>query len=481
MDCQGGDGPPRPGRTGPRPAGKPITARSAALLVLADLRDPRQTARASIDALIARYDLPPRDLALTWELVMGLVRHRLTLIRLLGSVVERGWPRVQRPLQDILMLGAYQLVWLDGVPAFAAVNEAVEAAKAAGGLRAGRFVNASLRQLLRDIEHHRFRSTEADPTRAVPIDDQLSCQFRRAVLPDPAEYPVEHLAYATSHPVQLVGRWVKAFGMERTQAACRAGTMRPPTFIRPNRLRTDPAGLVDRLKREGIHAQATSCGRIAVAEQAAALIHSGAFADGWFQPQDPTSMRVVQEMHLSPGQVVLDLCAGFGTKTTQMAEAMNDTGTVLACDKDEGKLEALQANVRRLGLRIVRTVMAAELAPAVEATGELDWILIDAPCSNTGVLARRPEARYRVNRPTLAKLAALQQDLLALAAGLAGPRTRLMYSTCSLELAENEEVIQAFAVAHPRWRLAGTRRIWPAAGPDLTDWQDGGYWAVWAR
>jgi len=315
-----------------------LDSRAAALRVLAEVRTPNKNAREAIDAVIERHRLNEQEAALATELVMGVIRHRLTLRRLLGAIAENRFKRIERPIQDILMLAAYQIVWLDRIPPFAAVNEAVEQAKIEGGRRAGKFANAVLRQLLRDIDHRRITREKTDPCRSIPIDADMSCQFNRAVLPDPADNPVEHLAWATSHPAWLVARWMGSFGREKTAEICQAGMARPPVFLRPNRLKTDLDGLIERLNGERIGAEADGTGESAVVQQAGGLTRCQGFAEGWFQPQDRTAGAPVARMDLRPGQVVLDMCAGLGTKSTQMAEIMDNRGTVLASDTDPAKL-----------------------------------------------------------------------------------------------------------------------------------------------
>jgi len=475
------------GMYAPDPADEPRhphdarSARWAALQVLADLHQGCRTVHEAIATLSERHELPQAERALTTELALGVVRHRLTLARLLGGIAAHGWKRIDRRLQRILMLGAYQLIWLDGIPAFAAVDEAVGQAKSRGGPRAARFVNAVLRQLQRDIEHRRFPLEQSDPTRAIPLDTTTCCQFRRAVLPDPALRPVDHLSLSTSHPIWLVSRWAATFGIEKTQQICRMALCRPPIVLRPNRLRTDAASLAQRLRDEGLDPESDSGDDVVAIRHPGQLTHMAAFADGLFQVQDRTARAVVREMSPQSGQIIIDLCAGSGTKTTQMAELMENRGTILASDKDQSRLAALQENCTRLGLTIVCTVHAAELEASARTLSHLDWILVDAPCSNTGVLARRPEARYRVNSQSLAALAELQLKLLARADGLATAHTRLAYSTCSLEPEENEQIAGRFSRAHRKWRLRASRLTLPSAGPSPSHWQDGGYWAIWDR
>lgn len=456
-------------------------ARWAAWRILSDLREGRRTARESIDDLAGRTPLPPQELALAAELVMGVVRHRLTLAKVLGGYATHGWQRVSRQLQDILMTGAYQIIWLDSVPAFAAVNEAVEQGWAAGGAKASRFVNAILRQLLRDIEHRRLPVGQADLMRAIPVNDAECLQFRRAVLTDPGVNLTTYLAEVTSHPTWLVGRWIRHFGRAATEAICRAGMRRPATMLRPNRLRIDGGGLAARLREQGFAAELTPTGGVVVTSSAAGLMQSEAFMAGLFQPQDPTAMRAVQHMDLSPGQTVLDLCAGVGTKSTQMAEMMGNRGLIVATDKDAGRLELLRANCTRLGVGIVRATAAEEIRATAAGLERVDWILVDAPCSNTGVLSRRPEARYRVDERALRELAAIQARVLDLADELARPGTRLLYATCSLEPEENEQAAAAFAVRHAGWAMTDSELTLPSHDGPVAGWHDGGYWSCWHR
>jgi 16S rRNA (cytosine967-C5)-methyltransferase len=245
-------------------------------------------------------------------------------------------------------------------------------------------------------------------------------------------------------------------------------------------LRVTAAELLEHLQREGITAKATTNGSVVIAHSMP-IIRTTAFIEGLLQPQDPTSMEVVRHMGLSPGQTVLDLCAGLGTKSTQMAEMMRNQGVVLASDIDESKLSMLSANCQRLGHTIVQTVSGDQVDESAKALPGLDWILIDAPCSNTGVLARRPEARYRLNERAFEKLAGLQLELLEQASKLAQPQTRMMYSTCSIDEQENEQLVATFVQSHPKWRPQKSRLTLPAAGNAAVEWRDGGYFAILVR
>lgn len=452
-------------------------ARDAAVHLLASLHLGDPASRDSLDVLLSRSDIPPRERSLAHEFILGVVRHHLTLRHVISVLSGREWKNINRKIQPVLLIGAYQLIYLDRVPPFAAVHEAVEQAKRAGGPPAGRFVNAVLRRLDRDIEHRRIGRQPADPIRAIPVYGDACCQLRTPVLPDPGRQPIDHLALSTSHPIWLVSRWVSAFGLDQAREICYSGMCRPPLVLRPNRLRTDLNSLAESLRADGLDVIPDDESGVLILPDAAHITQSGAFRTGHFQMQDRTAISVVQAMDLKPGAVVIDLCSGPGTKTTQMAEIMNDTGTILASDKDDERLALVRENCTRLGVTCVRTVPPWEREAAFRALDRIDWILIDAPCSNTGVLARRPEARYRVAPRSLASLVSLQKELVSEAVRFARPRTRLAYSTCSLEPEENEGLLDWFGEQHPDWRVTAMRRTFPAAGQGPVGWRDGGFWA----
>ena len=176
---------------------------------------------------------------------------------------------------------------------------------------------------------------------------------------------------------------------------------------------------------------------------------------------------------------VLDLCAAPGTKTTHLAERMQDTGEIVAVDVSAEKLDRIQDNCRRMGLKIVRPLLAEHIAPLMERP--FDLVLVDVPCSNTGVLARRAEARWRFSAANLAKLARDQRSLLRLGAEFVRSGGRLVYSTCSLEDEENRQAVRDVLRGEPTLRLLEQRSIRPTGAADPTRWLDGGYYAVLAR
>jgi 16S rRNA (cytosine967-C5)-methyltransferase len=453
--------------------------RWAALRVLSDLREGRRTARAGIDRLVGKTQVPEREARFAHELVMGVLRHRLTLEHVLGRLARRGWDGIGRRLQDILLVAGYQLIYLDGVPDYAAINEAVEQAKREGGPRTARFVNGLLRGLQRSITQPRA-SIDSSPSRhALPIGCNQCCRFGEPILPDADTQLAEHLSVATSHPTYLVSTWLDQYGPAQAAEICRVGMERPTLFLRPNPRKTTAIELQATLAAEGIEAEVTDDGNMLCVAHAFGLMRTRSHANGLFQVQDRIAALPVARMKLAPDGVVADLCAGLGTKATQMAERVGDKGRILAADVDEKKLDQLERNANRLGLTNIETVSIDRLEDRLARLERLDWILLDVPCSNTGVLARRPEARYRLTSARAFKrFHEAQRSLLSQAARLARPPSRIMYSTCSIDPSENESMSEWFAQTHPEWRLSDARLTLPAAGNRPCDWRDGGYWAV---
>jgi len=456
----------------------PRTARGAALEALERAASRPGFLRDHLHAVFDEWNLPARDRALATQLASGAVRHRRTIGYLLGRLREgprAGRRPVQPPLRRVLEVGAFQLLFLDRVPAYAAVGEAVEAAlrlRGSGRRKAAGFVNALLRALAGRILG---RDPEGRPgPDAVPHPEGGVVRLAEPMLPDPADGPAAFLGVAYSYPDWLVERWLAAYGPEQTEAICRWQNRRPRTFARVTGGEAGAAVLRQRLAAEGFEAPpgprpGTLDLSALPAERLTALAEAGEVT-----VQDPSAMAPVEALDPQPGETVLDLCAAPGTKTTQMVEAMGGRGWVVACDVDEAKLEALRRLVAARRLEGV-DVVHADQVEAHAPSGGFDAALVDVPCSNTGVLARRVEARWRVGPDGLEELADLQRRLLERAMGLVRPGGRVVYSTCSLLPEENDRLIRDALRGREGWRLAGRDLIFP--GPD----RDGAFWALVVR
>lgn len=455
-------------------------ARDIALRAVEQARRQRCFVEQALETCLVRA-AGPAEAGLARELAMGVIRHKLTLSCLVSAVLEGDIRRIDPVLQDVLFIGVYQLVWLGRVPSFAAVSQAVEQAKRIGGRKAGGLVNAVLRQLLRHRREQRCVFEQADPRRCVRVDHEHGCLFEIDLFDDPEAAPVKYYSLATSCPENLVNRWRRLFGPSRAGELCWAGQFRPPTCLRANCLRIEPGELARRLESEGLGIEYDAERGVVFLVGSPSIRGLSAFKEGLFQPQDPTAMGVVLRAGPQPGQKVLDLCAAPGTKATHMAELMADEGVVVACDVDGEKLARIERGARRLGISIVQTALPDQLAELRGRVGGFDLILVDAPCSNTGVLARRPEARYRFSAGRLRSLTALQGRLLDQAAGLAEKHTRIIYSTCSIEPEENEQAVQKFCERHSSWLLAESLLTLPEAAASRVACHDGGFVAELRR
>jgi 16S rRNA (cytosine967-C5)-methyltransferase len=446
-----------------------LSARDAALEALTRVEEGAGLLRDELHDLFKHFDLEPRDRGLALQLAAGAIRHRRTL-RLIVSHLRGSHGReasIQPPLRRILELGAFQLLFLDRVPAYAVVNEAAQAARRTAGARSGDkaagFVNGVLRGLGRLIAG---RDPEGRLARnALPHPEGGVVRLKEPVLPDPKESRAAYLGAAYSFPDWLVARWLEAFG-DRAEELCRWSNRRPRVFARINPIRESylsPSELV-----EGTHA-----GSVDVSEIEPERLET-ILTEGSLTVQDPSAMLAVEALAPAPGENVLDLCASPGTKTTQIVEAMGDRGRIVACDRSEDKLTPIRETVAARGLASVTVCMSGEIA-SVAPPGGFDAALVDVPCSNTGVLARRVEVRWRLRPDDLQELPRIQGELLARAAGLIRPGGRLVYSTCSLQREENDEVIDRFLKGSPGWRLVRSDLVLPGAD------HDGAFRALLAR
>ena len=381
------------------------------------------------------------DRALVQELTFGVVRWQATLDWLIARKTNG---RTQKlTLQVLLRLGLYQIFWLQRIPDHAAVNETVELARQLGfGPQSG-FINAILRSYIR----------ERDDTQKL-LSDLKDTQP----------------ALGFSHPEWLVDRWRSRWGDEKLRKLLEWNNTPPATFARVNTLRADPESLLAHWEDEGVNAIPRSFDWVTqplVYEMKSfpPLAHSPSFQSGFFYVQDPSTLLAVAKLDPRPGEQILDLCAAPGGKTTFAAQLMNNQGLIVARDPFANRRTLIQQNCLRLGVTCVK------LESLDEPSGDtFDRILVDAPCSNTGVIRRRVDSRWRVNAEEIERLARTQLELLHSSATQPRSGGVLVYSTCSIEPEENENVVQAFLRDHPGFRLDFERTLLP-----FVDGVDGAY------
>ena len=387
-----------------------------------------------LETALASAQLSPADRGLCQEIVYGVVRWQATLDWLIAR--KTGGREQKSALQNLLRLGLYQIFWLDRIPDHAAVHETVELAKQNGyGPQAG-FVNAVLRGYLR----------EADETKKL-LD----------------ELKISRPALGWSHPEWLVEKWRKNFGDEKTRQLLEWNNTPPKTFARVNTLKTDAGKLVERWREENVEYDFSThdwTGENLAFELKShpPLASLKSFRDGWFYLQDPSTLLAPAMLGAQPGETVLDLCAAPGGKTAFIAQMMNNEGKIVANDVSEERLKLIRENCKRLGVTCAAAVLSStfNLQPST-----FDRILVDAPCSNTGVMRRRVDLRWRISSDEILRLKKTQLDLLRLAAAKIKSGGTLIYSTCSLEPEENSEVVKEFLAEHSSFKLESERQLLP--------------------
>ena len=335
-----------------------------------------------------------------------------------------------------MRLGAYQIFFLDRVPASAAVNESVRLAKTLGGKAIAGFVNAVLRAM----------------TRAETIP-----------LPDPADDPILHLSVKHSHPEWLVKRWLPRLGPEQTIALCAANNEIPPVTVRVNPLKTTRDALSAELKRAGIDVMSCRVSSSGLMLRGVAhLTELPAYQRGEFYVQDEAAQLVGLAVDPKPGERILDACAAPGGKSTHLAELMGDRGEVVAADAGAKRLKRIVENAGRLGHTSIRPVVA-DVTRDSSALGKTayDRILVDAPCSGLGILRRNPEAKWYKTEAVIGTMAMLQLKILDKVAPLLKHGGVLVYSTCTTEPEENENIVGSFLARHPDFQIDSLRPLWP--------------------
>lgn len=397
----------------------PSRSREGAVAILREVL--RHGAEAAPLLAARGAGLSPPDRDLLRELVLGVLRHRSALDAELASVCRAPLARLAPGLREILEVALYQLRHLDRVPGYAAVDEAVRQARAGGGERAAKLVNAVLRKL--------------------------------ADRPGPARSAVRstaELARDTSHPEFLVRRWVERFGRETACRILEADNARSGLDLLANPRRTDRDRLREALAAEGVESEPSPLSPLGLSVVSGNPLASPLLAEGHFTVQDVGAQALA--LLLPPGDLLVDLAAAPGGKSFA-ALALGRAKRTVSLDRSRMRLSRFTENARRLGMPEARAVAADFLAPPLPA-GRFDRVLLDAPCSGTGTLRKIPEIRYRLSPGAISKLAGSQAQAVAAACDLLAPGGFVLYATCSLEAEENEEVVAKVLAARPDLEVA---------------------------
>ncbi|HVT90080.1 MAG TPA: transcription antitermination factor NusB [Tepidisphaeraceae bacterium] len=390
----------------------------------------------------------PRDLALAEQIRVGVIKNLIFLQYLIGHYAERS--KIDDLVRKILCIGLFQLRFLDRIPPSAAVDEAVNQARRFGRSTSAGFVNAVLRRATREPN--------------VPLPDKQI---------DPRRYA----EIVLSHPPELFDRLSTQLGQADAIRFCEHDNSEPPTLAR-----LFSGILIEQLQIDGVTIQPHEQSGIVIVESARRATFANWAARGLAQVQDATAAAVINHLDLRPGQSVLDRCAGLGTKTFQVRDLIGDSGSMMAVDPAHDRCKALRDLIQLRRIANIAVVESRLLREVVDLEARaFDRILVDAPCSNSGVLARRPEARYSQTPQALESLASLQNEILNDTAAYLRPDGLLAYSTCSIWPEENEDRIKQFLQTHRDYEMVSMHSTLPGLSPAPTTYHDGGFVAVLRR
>jgi 16S rRNA (cytosine967-C5)-methyltransferase len=395
------------------------SARRVALAALRTWRREKEFADAVISSALSKAEFQSADRAFAVELFYGVVRNR-TLLDFWIRELRRG--RVDEDLRDILRIGLYQL-FIAKTPEHAAVYETVDLSPK----RQHAIINAILRSAARDRRSLQRRANS------------------------------QSLDVRTSHPQFLIERWTKQFGGGAAEALCTWNNQAPPIYARINRLKIDRQSFLERYRNARTLPKVSNF--VELPAPAKALDQGDCYV------QDPSTSIACELLQTKPGEKILDACAAPGGKTGYLAELMANQGLLIACDREPARLNLLDENLARLGVRIAKIVchdwMKSAVPPEILSAAPFDRILIDAPCTNTGVMRRRVDVRWRLKPADFNRMRARQIEITRAVIPFLKPGGILVYSTCSLEREENEDVVQTLLRVMSILQLEEERRSTP--------------------
>ena len=402
-----------------------LDARGAALIVLREFRQGRDL-RTSLNAATDRV-ADARDRALAAQIVLGVVRNTALLDYYVASASNVPLRKIEPQALDILRAAVYQIAFLDKVPNSAAVNEAVNEARRKLP-RASGFINAVLRKLGGAIPNVTARTKE------------------------------DRLAIMHSHPVWLVREISARLGLREAAELLAANNAEPPVYLRANTLKTTVPQLFAELQEAKLDVTESALSGTLELRAGGEIARLSAFRRGDFFVQDPSSTRAAAALGVKPGDIVIDACAAPGGKSFAMAMMMENRGQIIAFD-NEKKLDRIRAGARRLGITIIDARAGDSAVNINDLHGIADCVLVDAPCSGFGVIRKKPEIRFKTEADIVG-LPPFQLQILRNCSAYVKPGGRLVYSTCTVLKAENEDVVAAFLAENPNFALEAQTTLW---------------------
>ena len=419
----------------------PTTSPRALALSTLSAVERGQYGNIAVDTALRRHDLTAADRSLYTTLVYGVIERKTTLEYLLSRLSSRPVEELEPTVRLALLMGLYQLIYLDRIPDHAALDETVSLVPR----RVSGYVNAVLRSYLR-MEAALPRLSDGEkPPRENRLTTPAAWVER---FPDLGSDPLAALSVCCGVPASMCRVFVDALGYEKALSVLTAFSDKPPITLRVNTQRTTAEALAQALTEAGLTAEPALYAPHALRVPDGAVIATEAFRNGEFFVQDEASQLCVAALDAHPDHVVVDTCACPGSKSFGIALSMQNRGEVHAFDLHESKLSLIQSGAERLGLSVITSERRDARTPDPALIGKCDRVLCDVPCSGLGVIAKKPEIRHK-DLSESARLPAIQAAILEASAAYLKPGGVLVYSTCTLLPAENRDVVTAFLAAHP--------------------------------
>jgi len=370
------------------------------------------------------------DRALIQEITYGVIRFKKSLDWIISQFLTNQNKKLPLTVQNILRMGVYQILYLEKIPNYAIIYEAVELVKKSNYSGYSTLINAVLRNIIRKSNMIRW--------------------------PDKKSEPIKYISVYYSFPERLVERWLERYGLELCLKICQASNNKPELTLRVNTLKINSLELQKILLKlkinfqQGIYLPSTSI----IIKDYFDIKNSYLFKEGLFSIQDESSMLAAVFLAPDTGQTIFDMCSGPGGKTTHIAQLMYNKGKIIAFEKNKKRLKMVEEECHRLGIDIVTPVLMDSSKLSNKYLEKADKILLDAPCSGTGVIRKKPDLKWkRFDSYQLKELNQLQEALLTTAASYLKPGGELLYATCSIEKEENDQIISNFLKKNSNFAL----------------------------
>jgi len=412
--------------------------RETALKILYDINEKGAYSNISLNKYLNGQEFESIDRAFITDIVYGTLKWQYTIDYLIEKFSSVKIKKISPWIFNILRMGIYQLIYTDKIPFFAACNESVKLAAKYGHAASSKYVNAVLRNIARNKEN-------------LPYPDRNN---------DTAHY----LSVKYSHPVWMVKDWLDCFGEEFTEGLLKANNEVAPFTVRVNDLKISKKELVDILTKDGFEVEnGKYLDEALIIRNPSAVQKMDAFAKGYFQVQDESSMLVAKVLDPKPGETILDVCSAPGGKSTHIAQIMKNRGTVISRDIHEHKIKLIEQAKERLGLEIIKTEVFDAAVLDGKLIEKIDRVLVDAPCTGFGIIRRKPDIKWSKNSEDKAEIVSLQHKILSTASKYVKDGGVLVYSTCTLEPEENEKAVERFIEENKDFYLEDITEFLPDA------------------